>query len=302
MSADIGTKIALWIKRSYLGIIFVTIGAMLVHNFIVWRNKSRERREMAGRLLVVRMTRNQLLQHLVLMICFTVLVLSGFALISPFSSLADAIGFTDPIRRVVHRMAGVTLIAVGIYHLFYVALTRSGRDMVKSMLPIPKDASDISSTLRYHLRLSRNKPAFARFTYGEKFEYWALVWGTVVMAVTGLMAWFQVPVTRVLPGWSIDVALTIHLYEAILATLAILVWHLFQVMFDPDVYPMNWSWWDGLMSLEEYKEEHPYDTETILEAERKAHAAIAGATDTQSRNDEQMTEIDEKKDDSPKES
>jgi cytochrome b subunit of formate dehydrogenase len=301
MSADIGTKIAFWIKRSYLAIIFLTIGAMLVHNFIIWRNKSRERREMAGRLLVVRMTRSQRLQHLVLMICFTVLVLSGFALISPFSSLADAVGFVDPIRRIVHRVAGVTLIVTGIYHLFYASVTKTGREMVKALLPEPKDASDISSTLRYHLRLSSNKPAYARFNYGEKFEYWALVWGTIVMATTGLMAWFQVPVTHVLPGWSIDVALTIHLYEAILATLAILVWHLYQVIFDPDVYPMNWSWWDGLMSLEEYKEEHPYDTETILEAERKGYAT-SEAADTPSRKDQQVTEADKKKDEPPKES
>ena len=276
LSADVGTKISLWIKRSYLAIIFATIGLMLVHNFIVWRSKARAMRGRQGR-SVVRMTNNQRLQHLVLLICFGVLVLSGFALISPFSSLADAIGFTDPVRRIVHRIAGVTLIAAGLYHLFYLFLTRSGRDMGRALLPRPKDAGDIWATLRYHLRLDDRKPAFARFTYGEKFEYWALVWGTVVMATTGLMAWFQVSVTRILPGWSIDVALTIHLYEAILATLAILVWHFYEVIFDPDIYPMNWSWWDGLVPLEQYKEEHPYDSDTIMEAERKAHSASARA-------------------------
>jgi cytochrome b subunit of formate dehydrogenase len=266
LSADLGTKISLWIKRSYLGIIFLTIGLMLMHNFIVWRSKVRERRAMLGR-AIVRMTSNQRFQHLALIICFTVLVVSGFALISPFSRVADFIGFTDPVRRIVHRIAGATLIATGIYHLFYVLLTGNGRNTIKALLPRPKDASDAWDTLRYHLRLSKKKPAFARFSYGEKFEYWALVWGTIVMAITGLMAWFQVPVTHILPGWSINVALTIHFYEAILATLAILVWHMFQVMFDPDIYPMNLAWWNGMVPLELYKEEHPYDTETILQAE-----------------------------------
>jgi cytochrome b subunit of formate dehydrogenase len=268
LSADLGTRISLWIKRSYLAIIFATIGLMLVHNFIVWRDKARERLALQGP-VVVRMTRNQRMQHLVLIICFTVLVVSGFALIAPFSAVADLVGFTDPVRRIVHRIAGVTLIATGVYHFFYVLLTKDGRDAIKAMAPRHKDATDTWDTLRYHLRLSNTKPAFARFTYGEKFEYWALVWGTIVMAITGLMAWFQVPVTRVLPGWSINVALTIHFYEAIMATLAILVWHMFQVMFDPDIYPMNWAWWNGVVPLARYKEEHPYDAEAILEAEHQ---------------------------------
>jgi len=68
-------------------------------------------------------------------------------------------------------------------------------------------------------------------------EYWALVWGTIVMAVTGLMAWLKVPVGNLLPRWTIDVGLTVHFYEAILATLAILVWHFYMIIFDPDVYP-----------------------------------------------------------------
>jgi cytochrome b subunit of formate dehydrogenase len=294
LSADLGTKISLWIKRSYLAIIFVTIGLMLVHNFIVWRNKARERRALFNR-VVVRMTPNQRFQHLTLIICFTVLVLSGFALISPFSSVADFIGFTDPVRRIVHRIAGATLIATGIYHFFYVLFTNSGRGMIKAMLPHPKDVSDTWDTLRYHLRLSDKKPAFARFTYGEKFEYWALVWGTIVMAITGLMAWFQLPVTRVLPGWSINVALTIHFYEAILATLAILVWHMFLVMFDPDIYPMNWAWWNGMVPLEQYKEEHPYDTEAILEAERRANSESAPPKDEPEHN-EQLPPTEEQKD------
>ena len=95
------------------------------------------------------------------------------------------------------------------------------------------------------------------------------------MACTGLMAWFQVMVTRFLPGWWIDVALTIHLYEAILATLAILVWHLYQVMFDPDVYPMNWAWWNGRMSLELYKDEHSLDPAPIWQAMQQETVADA---------------------------
>lgn len=165
--------------------------------------------------------------------------------------------------------------------------------MVIAMLPQTKDIRDVWTTLRYHLGLSQQAPQFGRFNYGEKFEYWALIWGTVIMACTGLMAWFQVAVTRLLPGWWIDVALTIHLYEAILATLAILLWHLYQVILDPDVYPMNWSWWNGRMSLELYEHEHGLDSETILQtvqqersdAETSAEQTVDAKTNSQASNE-----------------
>jgi hypothetical protein len=86
------------------------------------------------------------------------------------------------------------------------------------------------------------------------------------MAGTGLMAWFKVFIGARVPGWWIDVALTIHWYEAVLATLAIIVWHFYAVIFDPDAYPMNFAWFDGRMSLEHYEEEHPLDLEAILQA------------------------------------
>jgi cytochrome b subunit of formate dehydrogenase len=268
MAADIGSIVVGWIKRFYLIVIFSVIGGMILHNAVVWRSKAVARRKLEHH-TVVRMTTNQRIQHLILFGSFAVLVLTGFALIPPFDAFADWIGITDPIRRTVHRTAGVTLIVTGIYHICYVFLSLSGRQMARALLPEPKDIRDLWGTLRYHLGLSQQKPQFGRFNYGEKFEYWALVWGTVVMACTGLMVWFQVVVTRALPGWWIDVALTIHLYEAILATLAILLWHLYQVMFDPDVYPMNWAWWNGRMSLEFYKDEHPLDPDPIWQAMQK---------------------------------
>ena len=88
------------------------------------------------------------------------------------------------------------------------------------------------------------------------------------MAGTGIMLWAKVFVGDLLARWWLDVATAIHFYEAILATLAIVVWHFYQVFFDPDVYPMNWAWWDGKMSYEHYREEHGLDSETLLAAAR----------------------------------
>jgi cytochrome b subunit of formate dehydrogenase len=138
--------------------------------------------------------------------------------------------------------------------------------MISDMLPTPKDASDLVGTFRHYLGLGGEKPQYARFNYGEKFEYLALVWGIIVMGITGLALWFKVLAGHLAPRWILDVATAIHFYEAILATLAIFVCHFYQVFLDPDVYPMNWAWYDGRMSIEHYAEEHGADTETIAKA------------------------------------
>src|SRR5579884_234152 len=254
-NAEFGAVLVVWIRKIYLAVIFFVIGAMFAHNAVIWRSKALARRKL-DKASIIRMTINQRVQHWILIACFTLLVLSGFALVAPFSAVADWMGVTEAIRRIIHRIAGVLLIGVGAYHLVYAITTCDGRQMLFALVPQKDDLVSVWRTLRYHFGLSTEKPKFGRFTYGEKFEYWALVWGTAIMACTGLMAWFQLIVTKWLPGWWIDVALTIHLYEAVLATLAILVWHFYQVIFDPDVFPMNWSWWDGRMALEMYRKEH----------------------------------------------
>jgi hypothetical protein len=80
------------------------------------------------------------------------------------------------------------------------------------------------------------------------------------MGVTGLMIWFKIDVTWLCPRWIVDVATTIHYYEAILACLAIVVWHFYHVLFAPGIYPMNFAWWDGKVSKKWHEEEHPLDT------------------------------------------
>ena len=134
-----------------------------------------------------------------------------------------------------------------------------GRKLVRDLFPTLDDARGAWQNVCYYLGLTSRKPEFARFNYAEKAEYWALVWGMIVMAVTGVMLWAKVLVGNHMPRWWLDVATAVHFYEAVLATLAIFVWHFYQVFFDPDVYPMNWAWWDGKMTLHHYQEEHGLD-------------------------------------------
>jgi cytochrome b subunit of formate dehydrogenase len=265
MSPDIGTVAVRWVRWFYLTLIFVVIGGMFLHNAIIWRSKALALRR-AQQKTVVRMTENQRWQHIVLLTSFIVLVITGFALKFPNSWFAEMLGMGERVRSIVHRVAGVALIAAGVYHMIYIAIAREGRRLICDIAPRPKDAFDAWGTMRYYLGLGGKKPAFGRFNYAEKAEYWALVWGTALMAATGIMLWAQVFFGNLLARWWIDVATSIHFYEAILATLAIVVWHFYQVFFDPDVYPMNWAWWDGKMPVEHYREEHGLDSATLEKA------------------------------------
>jgi cytochrome b subunit of formate dehydrogenase len=283
LSADTGSIAVRWVRRFYLGMIVVVIGGMILHNLIIWRRKALLRRLIEHH-TVERMNRNQRIQHFLLLGSFFVLVLTGFALKYPDSWFASLGTMNERYRGYTHRVSAVVLIGVGAYHLAYVLLNRKGRKLVFDFLPVPKDASDVWQTILHYLGLREEKPEFARFNYAEKAEYWALVWGLIVMATTGTMLWAKVLVGNLLPRWWLDVATAIHFYEAVLATLAILVWHFYQVFFDPDVYPMNWSWWDGRVSFEHYREEHALDTEGLLEA-AQAENAEPNHTETHTGND-----------------
>ena len=132
------------------------------------------------------------------------------------------------------------------------------------MWPRFKDVRDLVLNFANYARTKTEKPKMARFGYAEKAEYWAVVWGTIIMGITGLMIWFKIDVFGFLPRWWIEIALAVHLYEAILATLAIIVWHFYQVIFDPDVYPINFAFVDGRVSEKSYKEEHELAYEDLV--------------------------------------
>jgi formate dehydrogenase gamma subunit len=257
-----GTQIVRWI---YLPLIFLSIGGMALHNALVWRKKVVARRRQYRP--IGRLTVNQRIQHGLLLTSFIVLVLSGFALQYPDSLLGWLLG-SEYLRRIIHRVAAVIMLLVGGYHLAYLALSKDGRKWVKDMLPKIKDVRDVVGNFTYYLGVNRTKPKIARFGYAEKAEYWAVIWGTFVMGLTGLMIWFKIGVFGFLARWWIDIALSIHFYEAVLATLAILVWHFYHVIFDPDVYPVNFAFIDGRVSEALYREEHELDFERIQEQPR----------------------------------
>lgn len=260
-----GTRL---VRLIYLPLIFLVIGGMVVHNALVWRKKVSAKRQQHR--TIVRLSANQRAQHWLLLTSFMVLVLSGFALQYPDSWPAWVLG-GEVLRRTLHRVAAVIMLLVGAYHLLYLGLSREGRLWVRDMAPKFKDVKDLLGNFAYYVGVRKEKPKIARFGYAEKAEYWAVVWGTIIMGLTGLMIWFKITVFGFLSrGW-IDIALAVHFYEAVLATLAIIVWHFYHVIFDPDVYPINFAVVDGRVPEEYYKEEHELAYEQMkAEAESRA--------------------------------
>jgi formate dehydrogenase gamma subunit len=245
-------------RSIYVIAIIIIIGSMLVH----WLIDLTKRIRMLNRgKQVQRMVKNELWQHTLLMVTFTVLALTGFAFHYSGSWWAKFLfgwpgGFL--VRRSIHLTAAVLFIATAIWHVVYL-LGQRGRLFMRDMFPKPKDFRQFFQTMGYDLGLRSAQPRFGRFSYIEKAEYWALVWGTVVMTVTGLALWFGKNTENLLQVGAIGVMLVIHFYEAILAGLAILIWHLYSTIFNPPVYPNNPSWYTGKMPERMYREEHPDD-------------------------------------------
>lgn len=277
-----------FISNLYIILIVVTIGGMFFHNLIdFWRkanNKLRHRRSGAahvevGHALYLRMSLGERVQHGALALSFITLIVTGFMLRYPdvfwVLSIRSISGTIFEIRGILHRIAGVVMILASVYHLYYIFFTERGKQLVKDLLPKFQDVKDAIGIAKYNLGLSKNKPMLDRFSYIEKAEYWALVWGTIVMSVTGFILWFDNTFLGLIGKLWWDAARTIHFYEAWLAGLAIVVWHFYFVIFNPDVYPMNLAWFKGTISEEEMAHEHPLELERIkreekIQAQKKA--------------------------------
>jgi cytochrome b subunit of formate dehydrogenase len=216
----------------------------------------------------LRMTLNERIQHFLLLTSFITLVITGFALKYPEAVwvtwtrklFGDS---TFELRGIVHRIAAVIMMADSIYHIFYVIFSKRGRKLIIDLWFTKKDLTDVIGTMKYYIGKSDVKPKYARFSYIEKSEYWALVWGTVVMSATGIFLWFNNIFLPVISPFGMEISTAIHFYEAILASLAIVVWHFYFVIYNPDVYPLNRTFITGFMSREEMEHEHPLELEEI---------------------------------------
>jgi cytochrome b subunit of formate dehydrogenase len=164
---------------------------------------------------------------------------------------------------------------VAAMHLVSLMVSRRLRLHWQTLWPRRNDLPETLGGFLYNLGLLRHKPKISPYSYIEKMEYWAVVWGGVVMALTGLMLWANNVTLAWLPKSAIDFATAVHFYEAVLATLAIFVWHFYTVIFDPDVYPLETAFLTGV-SVKLHPPEQPPsrpDETATLGQESNDHAS-----------------------------
>ena len=280
-----GEPILFYVRNFYLLLIALTIGGMGLHNGLDFLKKlRREYRRRGGgaatleaneeathargaQVWFLRMSLSERWQHGTLALSFLVLVYTGFALKFPDTWLFAWIVALEKgyaWRSWIHRGAAVVMVLACLWHLTYLP-TRRGRSHLLQMLPRYQDVVEAIQNLGYLLGLRAEPPRFDRFSYIEKTEYWALIWGCVVMVATGGALWFENLALKFLAKWVLDLVTIVHYYEAWLATLAIVVWHFYMVIFNPDVYPMNWTWLTGRVSEDMLRHEHPQEYERLRE-------------------------------------
>jgi formate dehydrogenase gamma subunit len=266
----------------YMALIISVIGFMFLHNIVDLYRKSKIkkmkqrgliREEHHGHRLYLRMNLNERIQHAVMAGSFILLVITGFMLRFPHTSwvslISDLSKDAFEYRSLIHRFAAILMVGVSLYHIYYISFTQRGKQFIKDLFPRYKDLQDAIGIAKFNLGISKEKPKLDRFSYAEKAEYWALIWGTIVMTVTGFMMWFENTFIGLFTKLGWDIANVIHYYEAWLAFLSIVVWHFYFVIFNPDVYPMSVAWFKGTITEEEMADEHPLELERIKKEERK---------------------------------
>lgn len=208
------------------------------------------------------------MQHILLMITFLVQVFTGFPLSFPETwwakGLVSLMGGWE-MRTHIHHISGVIMVIVGVYHVLYVLHRKISKGHKLKMMPDPGDIKEFFQYLKHLFRLGP-EPKADRYNWKEKFEYWGVVWGTIVMGATGLILMYPFIALSIIPlGW-IYIASLLHFYEALLATLVVIVWHFYNVHFHPH-WPLQKTWITGKVSKKHMEEHHPLELEEILKSE-----------------------------------
>jgi cytochrome b subunit of formate dehydrogenase len=195
-------------------------------------------------------------------ISFTALMITGLPqryALTPWAETTITLMTGIESVRIIHRVAAIIFMLVMIYHFAVVAYKIFVLRLPLTMMPVLKDATDLLHTLRYYIGAARQHPKMPRYNYAEKMEYWAVIWGGVLMTITGFMLWNPIATTNLLPGEFVPAARAAHSAEAWLAFLAILIWHFYWV----HLKFFNRSMFNGYLTREQMELEHGAELEDI---------------------------------------
>ena len=266
MPTDPGQMALGIVRYVYIALITLVIGGMVFHNTLSMARKAMTKFwvELSEEGTYRRFNRGMTIGHLVLTISFVALAVSGFALRYPETWWASLLFHGETglaARGVVHRIAALVLVGLALVNAAYLIFTPGGRRELRNLMMTFKDLGDVVMNMAHMVGLRKEPPRFDRYSYIEKFEYWGMWWGTLLMIVTGFSMWFVNTFLQFLPKVALDVIALVHFYEAWLAVLTIVVWHLYYMIFDPHTYPMNWSWITGRITIDDLKHRHPKEYE-----------------------------------------
>ncbi len=210
----------------------------------------------------IRFDRYQRIEHIVFLLSFSTLALTGLVqkfIVSPVSqAIIQLFGGIEP-TRTIHHAAAVVLMIVSIYHVLAVLYRLMVLRVPWTMAPVIEDFKHLYEDVMYYFGMRKHKAYYGRYNYAEKVEYLAVVWGTIIMAITGFLMWNPIASTRFLPGEFIPAAKAAHGGEAILAVLAIVIWHFYHV----HLRQFNKSMFTGKLTEKEMQHEHPAELALI---------------------------------------
>ena len=212
------------------------------------------------------------IQHVIMFVTFLLLSFTGWGLkFAPVeaSSWWIRIWGGPEIAGLIHRVAGVTMILDFIFHVVYLGyLFMKGELEIRketTIIPLPQDIVHVVHNFGYFLGISKTKPKFAKFSYAQKFDYWAVFWGMFIIGISGMALAFPIAATTFIPeatsGWIWQIFSLLHSDEALLAIVFILFWHFYNEHLKPEVFPMSWLWITGRMTTEEMKHKHGMEYE-----------------------------------------
>jgi cytochrome b subunit of formate dehydrogenase len=226
-----------------------------------------------------RFSPRQRFEHVTVMVLFTLLAVTGlpqkFFEASWAPGLMNLFGGVDR-ARFVHRAAGLAFTVMAVFHLVGAVYEVVVRRAPLSIVPAKKDYHDAILTLRYYLGLTERQASFDRFDYRQKFEYWGLILGAMVVISTGIVLMWPVAVAQFLPGEVIPAAKVAHSNEGLLAFLVVVTWHIYNAHFNPDVFPFDTTIFTGRISQERMEHEHPLELDRLAPGARE-QAAERGA-------------------------
>ncbi len=210
--------------------------------------------------------------HLTFALSLMTLTLTGMPLFFPDAAWApvivDFLG-GPKVSGLIHRAAATVFGAIFFWHLAYVLLDIARKWKTfkifgpHSMIPNWQDMKDIVAMFKWFFGMAP-RPVFERWTYWEKFDYWAPFWGVTIIGVSGLMMWFPHVTASFLPGWVFNVAMIFHGEEAILAVVFLFTVHFFNNHFRPDKFPLDTVMFTGTFTLEEFRHEHRVEYDRLV--------------------------------------